>query len=436
LRGKKNHHLLIGAISIVTIMLFSCNMLGVVAARVVQVPGYMITDRLHANEGAVIYNFTGNNQYTFSTNAEIQLTLSIGIPLRFRHVKVTIDSSTNLGAFAQNLEFSNIGWVNWFEADPDNDGNLTAYNQTWGSYLFFGFNNTGFNIDLGVNVEEDCNISSSDKWVYYGNGTWHLLDTVVIDGWLHASTTIMEPLMFFSVFASNESSSNPIDPPIDPPTDPPGDDDESAAIKQAQQRATVLVSIGISIAIIVVVVVSISFTGKEYRDQIRAKATQDVESRHKLTIDEVLENENRVLIIDTVLANPGIHFNELMRKTSLAPGNLVWHLEILCKYKVIGKKAVGQYMVYFPFSSANPLKDMDISLVKSKVTLQILNIVEDEPGIYANIIAKRLGLDHKTVKYHVDKLLLANLVIAEKEGRTRKLSPRLPISKDTGITSP
>ncbi len=428
----------ISFVAVLAVMLLSMQGAGSASARVVQVPGAIITDTIHANEGVVVYNFTRDNQYVVSADVDVSLTLSIGIPLELHHVNVTINASSDLILFFENSDYFIQFVDSWFEEDDDGDGNLTRYTMSWGSYAFFQFDKTGGNMSLGVPVgsvrssTKNYTITATDKWTVYQNGSWHVLPTTLVNNrWLVSNVSITQNSNFFSIFASNETEMEPEDPPVNPPND-----DYEAILSQERARATMFASVGAVIGIVVAVVAAISFTSKEYRDYIKAKATHDIETHHKLTIDEVLENENRVLIIDAILHEPGIHFNELMRKTSLAPGNLVWHLEILCNYKVIGKKSIGQYMVYYPFSPANPLKDIDITLVKSKVTLQILNIIENEPGIYGNVIAKRLGLDHKTIKYHVDKLVDAKLIVAEKEGRTRKLTPRLRTTLDVPPRNP
>ncbi|MBN2151476.1 MAG: winged helix-turn-helix transcriptional regulator [Candidatus Lokiarchaeota archaeon] len=414
---RPGHNAAAWFIAVAAVTLFLAQCVGIASARVEQVPGFIVTDTIRANEGVVLYNFTGNNQYAFSSDVDVHLTLSIGIPLRFQHVNVTINASSDMSLFAQNFEYF-LQFVDpWFY----DDGKTTRYDQRWGSYLFFLFSETGGRISLGVPVGEEYGISATDKWSVYDNSSWHVLPTTLVGGtWLVTDVEINESACFFSVFASNVTATQPDEPPT-------GNDE---FVKQQQALATGMMSAGAVLAALTLVAAAASFSGKEYREFIKARASRDVEARHKLTIDEVLENENRVLIIDAILQEPGVHFNELMRRTDLAPGNLVWHLEVLCDYKVIGKKSVGQYVVYFPLSLANPIKDIDITLVKSKVTLQILNIIEAEPGIYGNIIAKRLGLDHKTVKYHVDKLVEAKLVVAEKDGRTRKLAPRLQTTFD------
>jgi predicted transcriptional regulator len=125
------------------------------------------------------------------------------------------------------------------------------------------------------------------------------------------------------------------------------------------------------------------------------------------------------------LAEPGIHFNELLRRTELAAGNLVWHLDILETYKVIGKKRIGNYIAYFPYYQKNPISNLDLKLSKSQLTLEILEMIEKEPGIYNNLITKRKKVDHKTILYHVKKLLDLNLIFIKKEGRKKKLFPNL-----------
>ena len=116
---------------------------------------------------------------------------------------------------------------------------------------------------------------------------------------------------------------------------------------------------------------------------------------------------------------------ELLRKTGLAAGNLVWHLDILMTYKVIGKKRIGNFVAYFPYYQKNPLSNIDLKLQKSRLTLEILEMIEEEPGIWNNLITKKLEVDHKTIKYHLDKLVELKLINLEKEGRKKKIYPNL-----------
>jgi predicted ArsR family transcriptional regulator len=44
--------------------------------------------------------------------------------------------------------------------------------------------------------------------------------------------------------------------------------------------------------------------------------------------------------------------------------------------------------------------------------------------MYQNQIAKRMDIDHKTAKYHLDKLLEAEIVYTQKKGRQTMFFPK------------
>ncbi|MFO8020021.1 MAG: winged helix-turn-helix transcriptional regulator [Promethearchaeia archaeon] len=163
----------------------------------------------------------------------------------------------------------------------------------------------------------------------------------------------------------------------------------------------------------------------DYIKQLKKKLTSPEKGKHQLSLEEVLKNKNRSKIIDLILKKPGIHYNELLRETGLAPGNLVWHLEILENYEVIGKKAVGNYVVYFPYYRENPLSNIDLILEKSDLTLKVLKNIENRPGIWNKKITKKLERNRKTIQYHIDKLIELGLVVKRKDGRKNKLYPNL-----------
>ncbi|MFX1275421.1 MAG: winged helix-turn-helix transcriptional regulator [Promethearchaeota archaeon] len=187
---------------------------------------------------------------------------------------------------------------------------------------------------------------------------------------------------------------------------------------------------GLIITIIILVLVGvislvIVISKQDFINYIKTRNILIDKGAHRLSLDDVLENENRNKIIDIILDEPGIHFNELLRKTDLAAGNLVWHLEILSKYKIIGKKDIGRYVAYFPYYPKNPISNLDLKLQKSKLTLQILEMIEEKPGIWNSIIKKKMNVDHKTIYYHTSKLIELNLIIVKKDGRKKKFYPNL-----------
>ncbi|MFW9968847.1 MAG: winged helix-turn-helix transcriptional regulator [Candidatus Odinarchaeota archaeon] len=181
----------------------------------------------------------------------------------------------------------------------------------------------------------------------------------------------------------------------------------------------------ITISIIGVASLVILISKKNYFQYLRTRTVPIEKGAHRLSLEEVLENENRNKIIDLILNEPGIHFNELLRKTGLAAGNLVWHLDILLTYKVIGKKRIGNILAYFPYYQKNPISNVDIALQKSKLTLEILEMIEKHPGIWNNLITKKLKVDHKTILYHINKLEELGLIKFKRDGRKKKIFPNL-----------
>ena len=182
----------------------------------------------------------------------------------------------------------------------------------------------------------------------------------------------------------------------------------------------VLISIGV---IFGVLSLAILISKKDYFQYLRTRTIPVEKGAHRLSLDQVLENENRDKIIDLILKKPGIHFNELLREMDIAAGNLVWHLDILETYKVVGKKRIGNFVAYFPYYQKNPLSNIDLKLQKSKLTLEILEMIEKEPGIWNNFITKRMKVDHKTIQYHINKLIELKLINFRKEGRKKKIYP-------------
>ncbi|MHA1704534.1 MAG: winged helix-turn-helix transcriptional regulator [Promethearchaeota archaeon] len=177
---------------------------------------------------------------------------------------------------------------------------------------------------------------------------------------------------------------------------------------------------GLGIIILVVVV-----SKQDYIDYLKRKFTSIEKGAHRLTIEEILENENRSKIIDLILEYPGIHFNELLRKTNLSPGNLAWHLDLLETYKIIRKERFEHYLVYFPYYQKNPISNIDLTLKKSDLTLKVLEIIQENPGIWNSMITKKLKINRKTIQYHIEKLVELGLIQAKKEGTRKKLFPNL-----------
>ncbi|MCK4481424.1 MAG: winged helix-turn-helix transcriptional regulator, partial [Candidatus Lokiarchaeota archaeon] len=55
----------------------------------------------------------------------------------------------------------------------------------------------------------------------------------------------------------------------------------------------------------------------------------------------------------------------------------------------------------------------------------ILEMIEKKPGIWNNLITKEFKVDHKTIQYHLNKLIDLGLIRFKKDGRKKKIYPNL-----------
>jgi predicted transcriptional regulator len=161
----------------------------------------------------------------------------------------------------------------------------------------------------------------------------------------------------------------------------------------------------------------LAMSKEEYRSYLLNRLIPIKQGPHRLDMEDVLDNENRNKILDIIIDEPGVHYNELLRKTNIAASSLAWHLDILETYKVIHKARVGRYIVFYPYLDKNPFANFNPNIAKSQTTLDIFQIISDHNGLLQSQLARRIDLDHKTVKYHLEKLLEANLIFKRKKGR-------------------
>ena len=185
----------------------------------------------------------------------------------------------------------------------------------------------------------------------------------------------------------------------------------------------------ITFFILITVILLIStltiLTLKEFRNYIiRRSYIQN--SNSYLSLTDIFENENRLSIINQILRNPGIHHNELLRNCDLQKGQLQWHLNVLLKYNVIKKEKYRHFTIYFPITTSFDANEyLENLITKSKTTLEILNIIKENPGVNSSEIARILSLSRNTIKYHIDKLSKEKLVKLTKKGREIELHPIL-----------
>jgi predicted transcriptional regulator len=374
-----------------------------VLARTETISGFWVEDKIQPNE-FVSFNFPNNIIFEISTNSLVDLYLEYENKINNRQSLFIINNNESISLnITTKTSMSNFGI-----SQPPNAPKKGNFQLRYQYNCIFKIRSNSSMEDFTIRYRKNSqfglksNVNYSLGLFSINQETWELVDT---QEKLNGS---ISELYLESSLSGLES-----------------DTDYFITLFEFSEQPYDWNWLIFTILITAVSILSIVFliSKKEYFLYLKTRIVSIEKGAHRLTLEEVLENENRNKIIDLVLNEPGIHFNELLRRTGIAAGNLVWHLDILMTYKVIGKKRIGNFLAYFPYYQKNPISNIDLQLQKSKLTLEILEMIEQDPGIWNNLITKKLKVDHKTILYHIKKLIELDLLNIKKEGRKNKLFP-------------
>lgn len=134
----------------------------------------------------------------------------------------------------------------------------------------------------------------------------------------------------------------------------------------------------------------------------------------------VLENEARRQIFEYIQTHPGIHLRAAATQLNLSTTNVLWHLRKLEDANLVTSKKFEGYKVFYPVEGGVATKEKAIanSVLKNENAQQILAYVSSNPSAHQREIARALGVNHGTVRWHLRKLEEANLVAPIKKEHT------------------
>jgi predicted transcriptional regulator len=158
-------------------------------------------------------------------------------------------------------------------------------------------------------------------------------------------------------------------------------------------------TIGISIAVIVAAIATIitffTLGGIKY-----------------VTPENVLNTEVRKTLYNYIDEYPGSHLREIARELDLKPSNAAWHLRKLEQTNLIRSRTIGGKRVYYLVEGGVEARMEAIAeaVLKNKNAREIMLYLKDNPGKHLLEIANALNLNHHTVKWHIKKMYLAELI--------------------------
>jgi len=134
----------------------------------------------------------------------------------------------------------------------------------------------------------------------------------------------------------------------------------------------------------------------------------------------VLENESRRQIFEYIQAHPGVHLRAAATALTLSTTNVLWHLRKLEDANLVTSKKFEGYKVFYPVEGGVETKKRAIaaSVLKNDNAQHILDYVSSNPSAHQREIARAIGVNHGTVRWHLRKLEEAELVLPVKKEHT------------------
>ena len=131
-----------------------------------------------------------------------------------------------------------------------------------------------------------------------------------------------------------------------------------------------------------------------------------------VTAENVLNTEIRKNLYNYIDEYPGSHLREIARELDLKPSNAAWHLRKLEQTNLVRSRVIGGKKVYYLVEGGVDARIEAIaeSILKNKNARDIMRYLVDNPGKHLLEIANSLKLNHHTVKWHVRKMYMAELI--------------------------
>jgi len=126
----------------------------------------------------------------------------------------------------------------------------------------------------------------------------------------------------------------------------------------------------------------------------------------------------RTDIENAVADAPGVHFNELVRDTAYAPGQVQYHVRALVDAGALAREELFGRTHYYP-PAYDAFQRRVLALVRRETTRDVLLAALDDDSNRPEAVADRVGVARSTLEHHVSNLQAAGVVEKERDGRGR-----------------
>jgi len=135
----------------------------------------------------------------------------------------------------------------------------------------------------------------------------------------------------------------------------------------------------------------------------------------RFTREKIMDNKNRHAIHGLIIDNPGIHFNGIMKEYDIPAGVATYHLDVLERENFIKSLRDGRLKRFY--STHAKVHNGKLRKTPEEVRVALIELVRENPGISQMELIQGLGIERKTVSYHLAVLVKEDLLETKKMGR-------------------
>lgn len=196
-----------------------------------------------------------------------------------------------------------------------------------------------------------------------------------------------------------------------------------SVVAPTQRQADAAVLPLVLAAALVAVAVGLAFAWP----RLRRVAPLSVLLFSRLRQSELLDHPTRAAIHTAIQANPGIHYQALLRTLTLTRGVLEHHLAVLEKGHLVTPHRWKGTLGYFPYPGPSAAARNASAAMRSPLARQIHRMLQERPGYTTAEVAAALQVPYAAVAYHVKRFREAGIVRAmDAVGSTHLYAEEIP----------
>lgn len=144
-----------------------------------------------------------------------------------------------------------------------------------------------------------------------------------------------------------------------------------------------------------------------------------------VTPAEVLANDVRKGIYAYLKDRTGANLKQVTDDLTLTTTNAIWHLRKLEEAGLVHSRRFNGYKVFYPAEGGVEARRMSLgkTALANENAQEVFEHVASHPGTHQREIARALGVNHGTVRWHLKKLLSAELIVETRRGKASAYEP-------------